>query len=100
MPLHFGVAFATVGHTVVQEPQWAGSVSSFTQKPLHSENVASHANVQAPLVQVGPALRTAVAQDWYGAGHRRTRPPCSPAGKLPDAQQPVPHEVPHPPQWF
>jgi hypothetical protein len=37
VPLHVAVAFATAGHAVVQDPQWAGSVSSLTQNPLQSE---------------------------------------------------------------
>jgi hypothetical protein len=36
-PEHVGDPFVTVGHAV-HEPQWAGSVCSFTQKPLQSEN--------------------------------------------------------------
>jgi hypothetical protein len=59
---HVAVPFVGGVHAVVQDPQWAGSVSSLTQNPLQSVYVLLHAKVQAPLVQVGPALTTAVVQ--------------------------------------
>jgi hypothetical protein len=99
VPLHVAVAFAGAVHALVQEPQWAGSLSSFTQNPLHSEYVLLHAKVQAPLVQVGLALTTPVVQvkQALAVPHAFA---VLPAWQVPAAQQPVPHVVPQPPQWF
>ena len=98
-PPHVAVALATAGQAWAQEPQLAGSVSSSTQNPLQSEYELLHAKVHAPLVHVGLALTTPVVQVWHVLAVPHA-PAVFPAWQVPDAQQPVPHVVAHPPQWF
>ncbi len=96
-PPQVAVAFATAGQALLQEPQWAGSVASLTQNPLQSEYELLHAKVQAPLVQVGLALTTAVEQVWHVLAMPHAEA-VLPAWQVPAMQQPFPHVVPHPPQ--
>ncbi len=74
-------------------------MASSTQNPLQSEYVLLHAKVQAPLVQVGLALTTAVEQVWQALAVPHAEA-VLPVWQVPAMQQPVPHVVAHPPQWF
>jgi hypothetical protein len=91
-------AFATVGQTLVHEPQWAVSVSSSTQKPLHSEYPETHVNEQALLMHAAFALTTPVE-------HEAQVPPLPqavgdvPAWHVPAWQQPLVHAWPQLPQF-
>jgi hypothetical protein len=97
--VHVVAAFVTAGQACAQEPQLAGSVCSFTQKPLHSEKPVLQENEHAWLVHTALALTTPVVQVLHA-------PPFPqavgvvPVEQTPDAQQPLPQDVPQAPQLF
>lgn len=93
------VAFVTAGQAFAQVPQLAGSVCSFTQKPLHSEKPVLQENwhawpMHAPLAFATPVVQVLHAPPFPQAAG------VVPIEQTPDAQQPLPHDVPQPPQLF
>jgi hypothetical protein len=84
---------------VVQLLQWFGSVSTSTQLPLQRVCVLSQLKPQPPLMQAATALATEVVQVWQVSLTPHAAA-VLPAWQVPDAQQPVPQDVVHIPQWF
>lgn len=79
--------------------QWFGSVSRSTQLPLQSVCVLSQLKPQVPVRQAGTALATEVVHVWQVSLTPHAAA-VLPAWQVPDAQQPVPQDVAHIPQWL
>ena len=100
MPVvHVVVAFVTAGQACAQVPQLAGSLCSLTQKPLHRAKPVSQENEHAWLVHAALALTTPVVQVLHAPPFPQAAG-VVPVEQTPDAQQPLPQEVPQPPLLF